>query len=131
MTLSLTHLISGSDIRGEVGTTLTPLIAQEIGSALGGTLQSCSLPTPPTCIIGRDPRVHGEELVNSLARGLAQADVKVSVCTGITTTPSMFYAVTTGHYSSAVMVTASHLPKEKNGFKIFVQNDEYQARCLE
>ncbi|GMI06117.1 hypothetical protein TrRE_jg1854 [Triparma retinervis] len=43
----------------------------------------------------------------------------------------MFYAVTTSKYDASVMVTASHLPAHKNGYKIFVRDSKYKARCLE
>jgi len=42
----------------------------------------------------------------------------------------MFFAASTTEYSASCMTTASHLPAEKNGFKLFIKDPTYHARCL-
>jgi phosphomannomutase len=126
----LTNLLSGSDIRGEVGVLLTTDATFRIGRSLGRILKTPQTPSP-LCIIGHDPRLHGEELVFHFTQGLSSVGVNVHLCKSVTTTPSMFYAVTTSKYDASVMVTASHLPAHKNGYKIFVRDSKYKARCLE
>mmetsp|Transcript_3245 Transcript_3245/g.5958 ORF Transcript_3245/g.5958 Transcript_3245/m.5958 type:complete len:535 (-) Transcript_3245:124-1728(-) len=79
-----------------------------------------------TICIGRDPRWHGERLADAFARGAESVDgvtrpVRV-VYTGVATTPSMYEFVRADKCDAAVMVTASHLPEEKNGIKFFSKN---------
>mmetsp|Transcript_38608 Transcript_38608/g.93552 ORF Transcript_38608/g.93552 Transcript_38608/m.93552 type:complete len:714 (-) Transcript_38608:1070-3211(-) len=69
--------------------------------------------------IGRDPREHGLCLADAFARGAGSVpNVKV-VYTGIATTPAMFEFCRSSLCHGAVMVTASHLPRDRNGFKFF------------
>ena len=79
-----------------------------------------------TICIGRDPRPHGEQLADAFARGAEGVDggsgpVRV-VYTGVASTPSMPEFVRADKCDAAVMITASHLPEEKNGVKFFSKN---------
>ena len=121
-TKTLSNLKSGSDIRGTFslnndansgGQSLTPAVAYQIGSAFALTVGKGS-----TIMMGRDPRPHGGLLSKSFAKGCAAAGC-VCLDAGIATTPSMFHAVRTGEAVASVMITASHLPRDKNGFKMF------------
>ena len=74
-----------------------------------------------TICIGRDPRVHGERLADSFARG-AESVAGVSVLyTGITNTPSMYEYVKSSKCEAAIQITASHLPEDMNGMKFFAK----------
>jgi phosphomannomutase len=130
LVVPLTNLLSGSDIRGEVGVSLTTEATIRIGRSLGRIFKTQSTPCP-RCIIGHDPRIHGEELVFHLMQGLSSVGCRVDLCKSVTTTPSMFYATTTSKYDGAIMVTASHLPADKNGFKMYIHDPKYMARGLE
>ena len=135
-TSSLQYLASGSDIRGAFtlkSPGLTPGAAYRLGKALAETIaSSSSLPSssssppsspPPTIMLGRDPRPHGTILAKAFARGASSAGA-VLISTGLATTPAMFHAVRTGAASAGVMITASHLPPDKNGFKVFLKASE-------
>ncbi|KAL7535727.1 hypothetical protein ACHAXR_006692 [Thalassiosira sp. AJA248-18] len=79
-----------------------------------------------TICIGRDPRVHGERLADAFARGAESVDgetmpVKV-LYTDLASTPSMYEFVRADKCDAAVMISASHLPEEKNGLKFFSKN---------
>jgi len=76
-----------------------------------------------TICIGRDPRIHGERLADAFARGAESVDgvtkpVRV-LYTGVTTTPSMYEFCRAGKCDAAIIITASHLPEDKNGIKFF------------
>lgn len=76
-----------------------------------------------TICIGRDPRLHGERLADAFARGAESVDgvtgpVRV-VYTGLASTPSMYEFVRADKCDAAVMISASHLPEDKNGIKLF------------
>ena len=65
----------------------------------------------------RDKRISSDEIFESLTRGIT--DSGVNVCDyGYTTTPMSYYISFKKGYKTTVMITASHNPKEYNGFKI-------------
>ena len=65
----------------------------------------------------RDKRISSDEIFENLAQGII--DSGVNVCDyGYTTTPMSYYISFKKKYKTTVMITASHNPKEYNGFKI-------------
>lgn len=73
-----------------------------------------------TVTIGRDPRLSGELLASTFAETLASYGTMVYDC-GLASTPAMFMStVFEGTKADgAVMITASHLPFNRNGLKFF------------
>eukprot|EP00904_Undaria_pinnatifida_P006639 jgi/Undpi1/3104/HiC_scaffold_15.g06478.m1 len=72
--------------------------------------------------VGRDPRLSGYGLAQAIIGGMTSQEGGCDVADfGLCTTPAMFMScVTEGHlYDGAVMITASHLPCHRNGFKFF------------
>ena len=120
-------LQNGSDIRGvaiavEGGkpVDLTEAAVRAIGGAFAGWLQSRLGEGAKRISIGRDSRLSGEQLCAWLRDGLSAAGMEVTDF-GLCTTPAMFMStVMEGwEFDGAVMITASHLPFERNGFKFF------------
>lgn len=70
----------------------------------------------PTIIVARDIRHNSESLAGALIQGLRRNANVIDI--GITTTPAMYFAVQELQATAGVIVTASHNPKEYNGFKI-------------
>ena len=72
--------------------------------------------------VGADPRLSSPMMSASLVAGLASKGVSVAQF-GIATTPAMFMScVMDGYnYDGAVMITASHLPVNRNGAKFFTE----------
>lgn len=70
--------------------------------------------------IGRDPRISGKRLLDGLMDGFGPYGVKAYDC-GLASTPAMFMATqfTEFQCDGAIMITASHLPYNRNGFKFF------------
>ncbi len=99
------------DIRGIFPEQLNPDIAYRIGNALADYLK------PKTIAVGRDMRISSNELHDMLICGIIDAGVDV-VDLGLVSTDGMYFAVGKFDYDGGVMVTASHNPKEYNGFKI-------------
>jgi phosphomannomutase len=99
------------DIRGVVPEQLNPDIAYRVGNALAGYLK------PTSIAVGRDMRLSSEELFDSLARGIMDAGVDV-IDLGLVSTDGLYFAVGKFGYDGGVMITASHNPKQYNGFKI-------------
>ena len=77
-------------------------------------------PSEITVSIGRDSRLTGPELEAAFAYALIPYGVTV-LRAGLASTPAMFMSTVFNECrcDGAVMITASHLPKERNGFKFF------------
>ncbi len=73
--------------------------------------------------IGRDSRLSGERLLASAAKGILEMGADLADF-GLASTPSMFMStVTKGYeYDGAIMLTASHLPWNRNGIKFFTRD---------
>ena len=118
-------LQNGSDIRGialpDTGkeVTLTPEACTAIGRGFGRYLFRRA-GRPVRVALGRDCRLSGEKMLAWLAEGLCETGMQVTDV-GPATTPAMFYATVMepNPFEAAVMVTASHLPFERNGYKFF------------
>ncbi len=67
-------------------------------------------------IVGRDMRLSGPQLFDALTRGLIDQGAEV-IDIGLVSTDQFYYACATLD-EAGVMVTASHNPKEYNGFKM-------------
>lgn len=110
-------IFKANDIRGTVPDQLSKDDAFLIGKALAGYLK------PHAIAVGRDMRVSSPELFEGITHGLTDSGVDV-IDLGLVSTDGLYYAVGKYHYEGGVMITASHNPKEYNGFKICRRNAE-------
>src|SRR5258708_5277819 len=101
------------DIRGVYGQNLF----DEVGEALGKAFPKI-VPTQ-TVIVGRDARISSPALHDALIKGLTSVGVNV-VDVGMVSTDMYYYACATKQLPG-IMITASHNPKEYNGFKMVKQ----------
>ena len=106
-----TTIFKAYDIRGTIPDQLNPDLAYRIGNALADYLK------PTMIAVGKDMRTSSEELFEALASGINDAGVDV-VDLGLISTDGLYFAVGKFGYDGGVMITASHNPKEYNGFKI-------------
>ncbi len=76
-----------------------------------------------TVAIGRDSRLSGETLSEAACGVLGEQGVHVFDC-GIASTPAMFMSTIFDDFNcdGAIMITASHLPWNRNGFKFFTKD---------
>jgi len=72
-------------------------------------------------VIGRDMRIGSERLGESFAAGLIDQGVAVDDL-GQVPIDAVYFAVGHYEYDGGIMVTASHNPKEYNGFKMVVRD---------
>jgi phosphomannomutase / phosphoglucomutase len=103
------------DVRGLVGSELTPEFARALGRAIG-TLGYERLGRAPTLAAGRDNRPSGDALAGALRAGIADTGATV-VDIGQVPTPALYFAVHALGTDGGVQVTGSHNPPEFNGFK--------------
>lgn len=122
-------LQNGSDIRGVAtdgipGETinLTPEIVERIAKAFALWLSDrCHCPINELTIgVGRDSRISGRTLMQAFKKGLTTMGATAIDC-GLASTPAMFMATVFPEtmFNGAVMLTASHLPFNRNGIKFF------------
>ena len=122
------EIFKAYDIRGIVGKTLTPLIVEVIGRALGSLARERGR---DTIVVGRDGRLSGPELAQALSDGIRKAGVDV-IDIGMVVTPMTYFATYELGTGSSVMVTGSHNPPDYNGLKMVVDGttlsgDDIQA----
>ncbi|RLE65369.1 MAG: hypothetical protein DRJ38_03830 [Thermoprotei archaeon] len=104
------HIFRAYDIRGIFGKDLTPDIAAAIGMALGTH-------DPGRFIVGGDTRASTLVIKQALTAGLTATGCDV-IEIGIVPIGAAIYACWTRKVSTAY-VTASHLPPEWNGVKLY------------
>lgn len=85
--------------------------ALKIGKAFGTF-------NPGKVVVGNDARLSGPSLKRNLIEGLISAGVEV-IDVGMTSTPVLMFSTRFLGCNGGVMVTASHNPKEYNGFKFY------------
>lgn len=98
------------DVRGTYPGQINGDIAYEFARALAAFLR------PPAVVVGRDMRLSGDELLDGLSRGLSDSGANV-IDIGLCSTDALYFAVGKWGAPAGVMITASHNPKEYNGFK--------------
>ncbi|MBR0127020.1 MAG: NAD(P)H-hydrate epimerase [Firmicutes bacterium] len=72
---------------------------------------------------GRDPRITGADLAAAISKGFTAQGCEV-LDFGLASTPAMFMATIFPEFKcdGTVMITASHLPFNRNGFKFFTKD---------
>lgn len=129
MKASFLKLQNGSDIRGIAcegiageNVNLTPQSALAIGQAFAVWLSRKTGKKPSACTIGigTDSRITGPALKEQLVKGVLAQGTSVADC-GMASTPAMFMSIVyqETQFDGSIMVTASHLPFNRNGFKFF------------
>lgn len=125
-------LQNGSDIRGialtGVDGELPNLGEQEAANLAAGFLLWLSRKTEKEpkqlkIAIGSDPRLSGKDLLHGILHGILPYGVTILNC-GLASTPAMFMSTVFPEFNcdGAIMITASHLPFNRNGFKFFDKN---------
>lgn len=105
------------DIRGIAPDQINGEVAYHVGVALTSYLKA------KTIAVGRDMRISSDDLADNLIRGINDSGVDVADL-GRCSTDGLYFAVGKFGYDGGVMITASHNPKQYNGFKICRQMAE-------
>ena len=109
------------DVRGIVGTELTPELARALGRAYA-TLAWARLDRVPALAVGRDNRPSGEALSRAVLAGIAETGA-TAVDVGMLPTPALYLGVVALQTDGGLQVTGSHNPPEFNGFKMVLAGD--------
>lgn len=121
-----THEIKASvlkayDIRGVVDKEINEVDAYFIGRAFGTIL---SQRNKKTCVLGYDGRHTSVPYSKECARGLAESGIDVIVV-GLMPTPGVYYSMKKLGTDAGFIISASHNPKEYNGFKMLTQEGPF------
>ena len=128
------NLRNGTDVRGVAcegvenePVTLTEEAAENIAKAFCVWLISRTGKTKVTVAVGYDSRITAPALCEAVVRGITSTGHD-AVVTGLSTTPSMFALLQDEKRMGeklchgSMMITASHLPFNRNGLKFFFKN---------
>ncbi len=114
------YIFRGYDIRGIYPKDIDEDVAYQIGQGFGSKVrerkESC-------CIVGHDNRLSSKSLEESLIHGILDTGVDVYRL-GLCTTPMYYFACLNENIPAGIMITASHNPKDENGFKIAFRKGE-------
>ncbi len=126
--MDYSKLQNGSDIRGVAlegiegqHINLTEAACRDIGRGFALWLvQKSGKKAGLRVAVGRDSRLSGETLCGWICDAMVQQGLEVTDF-GMASTPAMFMSTVTEGYAfdGSVMITASHLPFNRNGFKFF------------
>ncbi len=114
------YIFRGYDIRGVVPTDIDTNTAYTIGLGFGSKLRDLK---KDACVVGHDNRLSSEDLHQALTKGLIDAGVNVYDL-GLCTTPMYYFGCIFLKIDSGIMITASHNPKDENGFKFAFKDYE-------
>lgn len=124
-------LKNGSDVRGIASplnenepVTLTEEAAENIAKAFCVWLISHTGKTTVNVAVGYDSRISAKPLCEAVVKGITSTGHN-AIVTGLSTTPSMFMLLMDEKRKEkmpchgSIMITASHLPSNRNGLKFF------------
>lgn len=109
------------DIRGIAGKDIDKNLAYHIGRAFGSIIKKNG---GKVVSVGRDVRPSSPEYTKSLIEGLADTGLTVYNL-GIVPTPVQYYSIFKLNLDGGVEVTASHNPRDYNGFKLSIGKMPY------
>lgn len=101
------------DIRGIYEKEMDEVTAYLIGRAYGSKLRELG---KIETVVGHDNRLSSPLLEKNVIRGILDSGVNVKRL-GLVTTPMCYFAANYLNVNASMMITASHNPKEYNGFK--------------
>ena len=122
-------LQNGSDVRGVAiegvegeSVNLTPDIARTLGYAFSQWLEKNLGKTGLKVAVGNDSRLSADDIKAAVFQGLEKGGCE-GFDSGLSSTPAMFMStVFENHaYDGSIMLTASHLPFNRNGLKFFIR----------
>ncbi len=112
--------IKRDDIRGVYGENIDESFARHLGRTLAGGYARCTPVPPVNVVVGYDMRLSGPVLAEALCRGLEEGGARaINIGRAGTELVGFLPAKYADVIDGGVMITASHNPKDNNGFKFF------------
>ncbi len=111
------EIFKAYDIRGIFGQDFHPDFAYHLGLAYLALLKSKKQQNNWRVVVGCDMRLSSPELHQALIKGLLAAGAEV-LDIGLVSTPTFYFSISHLQADGGLIISASHNPKEWNGFKI-------------
>ena len=112
------HIFRAYDIRGIYQEDLDETTAELIGKGYGTYLiRNSKKNIKLKVVVGRDNRLHSPSLQAALIKGIRSTGISVTNIE-LSTSPLLYFSICHGDFDGGINVTASHNPKEFNGFKL-------------
>lgn len=105
------------DIRGKYPVDIDEDFAYKLGFAYADLRQKEEGKEDLTVIVSMDTRLSSLSLKSSLIKGLTESGLNV-IDIGLCSTPTMYFATAYYQCDGGIQVSASHNPKDDNGFKM-------------
>ena len=108
-------------IRGKMGygtNFLNEYVVNKVSLGIGKYLLTKKVDNK-TIVIAYDNRKNSKLFGDVAAKALASLGFKVFIFSSLRPTPELSFAVTYLHCCAGIMITASHNPKEDNGYKLY------------
>lgn len=131
-------LQNGSDIRGVAlegiegeHVNLTPEVIETIAKSFVRWIRNTIGCQTPKIAIGTDSRLSGAAIKSAFIKGAVEAGADIMDCS-LASTPAMFMTTVNDDVqaTASVMVTASHLPYNRNGLKFFTPKGGLDSRDI-
>ena len=106
------------DIRGTYPEEINEGVISIIGQAIA---LKCKQEGITEISVGRDGRLSGETLLDSMCNSIAKSGISVTNI-GLVTSPILYYAAKKNVSKSGIMITGSHNPKDDNGIKMVIND---------
>ena len=132
------RLKSGTDVRGTAlegvageNVDLTDQAVEGIVKAFYFRLAETSGKDKLTIAVGHDSRLSANRIAECVLRAIAESG-GTALFTGLSSTPSMFMLLQDAQYGAdaSIMITASHLPYNKNGLKFFLPDGGLEGKDI-
>ena len=139
--MDYSRLRNGNDVRGIASegvpgeeVNLTKTAARDIARGFCLWLQKRLCKSRVLVAVGHDSRISAAELLSGAGQGITESGNDLLI-TGLSSTPSMFMLLQDAAFfggennvpDGAIMLTASHLPFNRNGLKFFTKESGLEA----
>src|SRR3990167_3392448 len=104
------------DLRGIVGKQFSIADSYDITRAIIYFFK-IKYPNLKNIAVGMDGRSSSQEIKMQVCKAIINAGLNAHFI-GLCTTPALYFACNTLNVDAGIMITASHNPKEYNGFKL-------------
>lgn len=112
-------------LRGIMGVGTNRMNRYTVGTATQGLanyLKKVWKDEPISVVISYDSRLNSREFAHVAAEVLSANHIRVFLFDNVRPTPVLSFAVRHLHCQAGIMITASHNPKEYNGYKVYWQD---------
>lgn len=107
-------------LRGKMGAGTNRMNVFTVAKATRGLAKYLKMQNAlPSCAISFDSRINSPAFAKLAAATLAKEGVRVYLYSELAPTPMLSFAVRYLYCDGGIMITASHNPKEYNGYKVY------------